>query len=69
MLNNVEQGLSIYDWPIDELGFSEYINETLFVSQFFVLKEIPGLPDNQVLRRQGTYGKPKLMAVLYSNHS
>lgn len=63
-------GLSIYDWPVDELSFLEYINEKLLVSQFFSPKEIPNLPDNdQALRLQGTYGKPKLETILYSNHT
>lgn len=64
-------GLSIYDWPADELSFLEYINEKLLVSQFFFgPKEIPNLPDNdQALRLQDTYGKPKLETILYSNHS
>lgn len=32
-------GLSIYDWPVDELSFLEYINEKLLVSQVLVLKK------------------------------
>lgn len=69
MPNDMEHGLSIHNWPVVELSFSEYINEKLFVSQCFGPKEVPSLPVNQVLRLQGTKGKPKLKAISYSNHS
>ena len=72
MPNDMEHSLSIYNWPVDELSFSEYINEKLCVSPppfFFGPREIPSLPVNQVLMLQGTYGKPKLETISYSNHS
>lgn len=69
MPNGMECGLSIRNWPVDELCFSECVNEKLLVAQFFGPKKILSLPDDQALRLQGTYGKPKLATILCSNHS
>lgn len=43
----MEHGLNICEWPVDELYCLEYINEKLFVSQFFGPKEILNVPDDQ----------------------
>lgn len=44
MPDSMDHGLSIYDWPVHELSFSEYVNEKLFVSQCFGPRETLGLP-------------------------
>lgn len=60
--------------PIDglasELSLPEYICEN-FLGSYLVFGpcEASGLPDDKALRLPSTYGMPKQISILYSNHS